>query len=126
MARARAFNLDATLLALADPTRRAILARLAKGEARVTDVAAPFAISLNSVSKHIRTLEAAGLLRRRKSGREHLLALEVEPLDRTALWLTQTRALWNYRFNRLASILDDEDGAAVNVPARAVVKRRSR
>jgi DNA-binding transcriptional ArsR family regulator len=126
MARARAFNLDKTLLALADPTRRAILARLAKGEARVTDVAAPFAISLNSVSKHIRTLEAAGLLRRRKSGREHLLALEAEPLDRAALWLTQTRALWNYRFNRLASILDDEDGAAVNVPARAVVKRRSR
>jgi DNA-binding transcriptional ArsR family regulator len=126
VARARAFNLDATLLALADPTRRAILARLAKGEARVTDVAAPFAISLNSVSKHIRTLEGAGLLRRRKCGREHLLALEVEPLDRTALWLTQTRALWNYRFNRLASILNEEDAIPVNARARAVLKRRSK
>ena len=62
-------NLDQTLMALADPTRRAILQRLSKGEARVTDLARPFAISLNSVSKHIRMLERADLVRRRRAGR---------------------------------------------------------
>ena len=76
--------LDHTLSALADPTRRAILARLAAGEARVTDLAAPFPISLNSVSKHIRILERAELVRRRREGREHLLSLNPEPLDAAA------------------------------------------
>jgi DNA-binding transcriptional ArsR family regulator len=111
MAHKPAFDLDATLLALADPTRRAILATLAKGEARVTDVADPFEISLNSVSKHIRTLEGAGLVRRRKQGREYFLSLEPGPIDRTLLWLTETRATWNFRLNRLASILAEQEGA---------------
>jgi DNA-binding transcriptional ArsR family regulator len=74
-------DLDQTLLALADPTRRAILWRLAQGEARVTEVARPFAISLNSVSKHIRRLELAHLVRRRHAGREHLLSFDPAPLD---------------------------------------------
>jgi DNA-binding transcriptional ArsR family regulator len=128
MPRAPAFDLDTTLSALADPVRRAILSRLAKGEARVTDVAEPFEISLNSVSKHIRRLEAAGLVRRRKSGREFLLALQAEPLDRVELWLTQTRALWNYRLNRLDSLLSAEDAASKSVGAvsRAAAKRRSK
>ena len=68
--------LDPTLSALADPTRRAILRRLSAGETRVTDVGKPFAMSLNSVSKHIRILERAKLLTRRRSGREHWLAFE--------------------------------------------------
>src|ERR671911_1962612 len=67
-------NLDQTLMALADPTRRAILQRLSRGEARVTELARPFAISLNSVSKHIRVLERAKLVRRRRAGREHLMS----------------------------------------------------
>src|SRR6185436_12531650 len=79
-------ELDDTLIALADETRRSILKRLAAGEARVTEVAAPFDISLNSVSKHIRILERAGLVRRRIAGRDHFLSLEPGPLDAAAAW----------------------------------------
>ena len=82
-------DLDRTLLALADPTRRAILHRLTGGEARVTDLAEPFEMSLNAVSKHIRLLERASLVRRRKSGREHLLSLNPEPLEEAATWMAQ-------------------------------------
>jgi DNA-binding transcriptional ArsR family regulator len=84
-------QLDHTLLALADPTRRAILARLSAGEARVTDLAQPFSISLNSVSKHIQILERAQLVRRRRAGREHLLSLNRTPLDTAAAWI---EAMW--------------------------------
>ena len=72
------------MVALADPTRRAILQRLAQGEARVTELARPFAISLNSVSKHIRMLERARLVHRRRAGREHLLTFNPAPLDEAA------------------------------------------
>lgn len=101
-------NLDETLAALADPTRRAILARLAAGEARVTDLAAPFAISLNSVSKHIRMLERADLARRRKQGREHVLSLNPTPLDQAARWLDEQRALWAWRLGELDTVLKEE------------------
>jgi len=74
-------DLDDTLIALADDTRRSILKRLASGDARVTEVAAPFEISLNSVSKHIRILERAGLVRRRVAGRDHFLSLERAPFE---------------------------------------------
>jgi DNA-binding transcriptional ArsR family regulator len=77
-------QLDLTLTALADPTRRAILQRLLHGEARVTELAKPFAISLNSVSKHIRVLERAGLLRRRRAGREHILSFDPSRSTRPA------------------------------------------
>ena len=100
--------LDHTLIALADPTRRAILARLAVGEARVTDIAAPFPISLNSVSKHIRLLERADLVRRRKRGREHLLALNPEPLEALAKWTQEQRALWAWRLGELDKVLTEE------------------
>lgn len=99
--------LDETLTALADPTRRAILARLATGEARVTDVAQPFPISLNSVSKHIRMLERAGLVRRRVEGREHFLALDPKPLDEAADWIDQQRKLWAWRLGELEKVLKD-------------------
>ena len=85
-------DLDRTLLALADPTRRAILERLAGGEARVTELARPFAISLNSVSKHIRMLERARLVRRRRAGREHLLSADPAPLAAAAAWIERQRA----------------------------------
>jgi len=116
-------NLDQTLTALADPTRRAILQRLSQGEARVTELAQPFAISLNSVSKHIRMLERARLVRRRRAGREHLLSLNPEPLDEAATWIAAQRALWTARLDALDALLRAEDGAAT---ATRKKKRRSR
>ena len=100
--------LDATLTALADPTRRAILARLAEGEARVTEVARPFAISLNSVSKHIRMLERAALVRRRVEGRDHFLTLNPHGLDEAARWIAGQQALWAQRLDKLDAILKEE------------------
>src|ERR1700756_103834 len=94
-------NLDLTLVALADPTRRAILQRLSHREARVTELAAPFPISLNSVSKHIRILERARLVRRRRSGKEHLLSLEQQPLEEAAAWMAAQRNIWNTRLDVL-------------------------
>lgn len=102
-------SLDHTLIALADPTRRAILERLSGGELRVTDVAEPFAISLNSVSKHIRLLERAGLVRRRVQGREHLLSLDDRPLDAAAAWIEARRSLWKRRLHALDALLQAED-----------------
>jgi DNA-binding transcriptional ArsR family regulator len=102
-------DLDDTLLALADDTRRGILKRLAAGEARVTEVAAPFEISLNSVSKHIRILERAGLVRRRVAGRDHFLSLDPAPLDAAAAWMQRERAAWTVRLDRLEAALRAED-----------------
>ena len=101
MTPARQSNLDDTLLALADPTRRAILQRLALGEARVTELARPFAMSLNSVSKHIRMLERAHLVRRRRAGREHLLSFDPQPLDEAAARIETQRAFWTARLDDL-------------------------
>lgn len=101
-------DLDHTLAALADPTRRSILARLSAGEARVTEIAAPFPISLNSVSKHIRVLERAELVRRRVEGRDHILSLNSEPLVRAARWMDEQAALWTWRLARLDEILEEE------------------
>lgn len=94
-------DLDRTLTALADPTRRAILQRLAQGEARVTELAHPFAMSLNSVSKHIRMLERARLVRRRRAGREHLMSFDPKPLDEAAAWIAAQRAFWTARLDAL-------------------------
>lgn len=111
-------NLDHTLLALADPTRRAILRRLSDGEARVTELAQPFAMSLNAVSKHIRMLERAGLVRRRVVGREHFLSFQPEPLDEAAAWIEAQRAQWTARLDVLEDLLRAEDRAAANPSAR--------
>ena len=105
-------DLDDTLIALADDTRRKILKRLASGEARVTEVAAPFGISLNSVSKHIKLLERAGLVRRRVAGRDHFLALEPKPFDDLTHWMHETRAFWSSRLDRLEAALRAEDAVA--------------
>lgn len=94
-------RLDRTLTALADPTRRAILRRLSRGETRVTDLAKPFDISLNSVSKHIRVLEHARLVKRRRAGREHWLSFNRQPLDEAAEWIEAQRAFWNERLDAL-------------------------
>ena len=100
-------TLDDTLTALADPTRRAILARLAKGEARVTELAAPFAISLNSVSKHIKLLERAKLVRRRVAGRDHFLSFDPAPLEAAEAWIAGQKDLWAWRLARLDALLDE-------------------
>lgn len=102
-------NLDETLVALADPTRRAILQRLSEGDARVTELARPFKVSLNSVSKHIRMLERAHLVKRRRVGREHILSFNPKPLDDAAAWIETHRALWAQRLDLLESILREED-----------------
>jgi DNA-binding transcriptional ArsR family regulator len=105
-------RLDNLFVALADETRRAILARLSSGEARVTEVAAPFDISLNSVSKHIRILERSGLITRRRSGREHLLRLEPRPLAEASDWLQSRQRAWTGRLQRLQALLDEEDAVS--------------
>ncbi len=94
-------DLDAIFNALGDPTRRAILARLQQSDARVTDIAGEFPISLNSVSEHIRTLERAKLLRRSVQGRDHLLSLNAAPLAEAAAWMEHYRRFWE---DRLAAL----------------------
>lgn len=98
-------TLDLTLSALAHPTRRAILQRLQLGEARVTDLAEPFAMSINAVSKHILVLERAGLVRRRRVWREHLLSFNPAPLDEAAAWIEEQRAFWTTRLDALDAAL---------------------
>src|SRR5262252_8537334 len=94
-------SLGQTMAAVADPTRRAIIEQLARGPARVTDVAAPFAMSLNAVSKHVKVLEHARLVRRTRSGREHTLALEAEPLRDVMRWASRFERFWTERLDRL-------------------------
>jgi DNA-binding transcriptional ArsR family regulator len=94
-------TLGTVLSALADPTRRAILDRLARGPARVTDVAAPFAMSLNAVSKHVKVLEIAGLVRRSRQGREHTLELNAEPLEDVSRWANRYARFWTEKLDRL-------------------------
>jgi DNA-binding transcriptional ArsR family regulator len=106
-------TLDRTLLALADPTRRAILQRLSAGEERVTEVARPFGMSLNAVSKHILVLERAKLVKRRKVGREHLLSYRPEPLDAASKWMDDMRAFWGSRLDTLERLLREEDGNTI-------------
>jgi DNA-binding transcriptional ArsR family regulator len=111
-------RLDRTLLALADPTRRAILRRLMRSEARVTDLAAPFDVSLNAISKHIRVLENAGLVRRRIAGREHHLAFDPQPLEAAADWIAAQRAFWEPRLAALEEHLVGGRPTAGSTPRR--------
>ena len=117
-------DLDDTLIALADDTRRSILKRLAAGEARVTEVAAPFGISLNSVSKHIRILERAGLVSRRIAGRDHFLALEPKPFDELTQWMHETRGFWTSRLDKLEAALRAKD--AIAKAAKSSLKRKGK
>lgn len=99
--------LDRTLSAMADPTRRAILARLCDGDARVGEVAAPFDMSLNAVSKHLKVLEGAGLVRREVRGREHWLSFDGEALREAGAWIDHYRRFWQGRLDALAKFLRD-------------------
>jgi DNA-binding transcriptional ArsR family regulator len=103
--------LDRTFAALSDPTRRAILARLCAGSATVGELAEPFPISLNAVSKHLRVLERAGLLRREVRGREHHCCLEAGPLQGASEWTQRYRAFWEARLDALAALLEGRRGS---------------
>lgn len=104
-------RLNVVLAALADSKRRAILRRLARGEARVTELAAPFAVSLNAISKHIKLLEQAGLVRRRRAGREHVLRFRPEPLGCVQEWIAQQKSLWESSLEAVDALLQQEDNA---------------
>ena len=95
--------------ALADPTRRAMLARLSRGEATVTSLAAPFKTSLPAVSKHLRVLEKAGLIRRDIRGREHHCSLEPRPLRTAAEWIEYHQRFWETRLDALEELLTNQD-----------------
>ena len=98
--------LNRTFAALADPTRRRILAHLARGDRCVTHLARPHAMSLPAVSKHLRVLEKAGLLRRRRYGRVHEMQLEAGPLKQAAQWVEEYRKFWEGSLDRLADYLE--------------------
>jgi len=100
--------MDNLLGAVADSTRRAILARLAAGDARVTEVAADFPISLNSVSKHVRMLERAGLVRRTVRGRDHVLSLDAAPLAEAAAWIAHYQRFWDDRLEALDKFVKEK------------------
>ena len=100
-------DLSTTFAALADPTRRAILARLADGEATVNELAAPFAISLQAVSKHLKVLEAAGLVTRSRAAQWRPVRLRAAPLAAAEDWIERYRALWEASFDALADHLRD-------------------
>jgi DNA-binding transcriptional ArsR family regulator len=100
-------RLDLTFAALADPTRRAILARLAAGEASVTALAEPFAISLPAISKHLKVLERAGLIGRSRDAQRRPCRLQASPLKDAAQWLEQYRGFWEESFDRLAHYLGE-------------------
>src|SRR5580704_15511760 len=100
-------RLDATFAALADPTRRAILARLAAGEASVTDLAKPFAMSQPAISKHLKVLERAGLISRGRDAQRRPRRIEGKPLAEANVWLEGYRRIWEANFQRLDALLDE-------------------
>jgi DNA-binding transcriptional ArsR family regulator len=107
MVKYTAQTLDRTFAALSDPTRRAILGRLAQGNASVTELAAPFAMSLPAISKHLRVLEQAGLVERTKDGRVHHLRLVARPLHEAAAWIAHYQQFWEEQLAALAEYLQD-------------------
>jgi DNA-binding transcriptional ArsR family regulator len=100
-------RLDATFAALADPTRRAILARLAAGEASVTELAEPFAMTQPAISKHLKVLERAGLISRGRDAQRRPRRLEARPLAAATEWLEGYRRFWEGSFQRLDALLDE-------------------
>ena len=100
-------SLDATFAALADPTRRAILARLAQGEATVSELVSPFKLSQPAISKHLKVLEKAGLITRGRDAQKRPCRLAAEPLAAANEWLEDYRKIWEANFNRLDDLLDE-------------------
>ena len=100
-------RLDATFMALADPTRRAILARLADGEASVNELVQPFAMSQPAISKHLKVLERAGLISRGRDAQRRPCRIEAEALAEANRWIERYRALWEGNYQRLDTLLDE-------------------
>ena len=100
-------RLDATFLALADPTRRAILARLARSEASVSELAEPFAISQPAISKHLKVLERAGLITVGQDAQRRHRRIEGKPLAEASAWIERYRAMWETNFERLDTVLEE-------------------
>jgi len=100
-------QLDATFAALADPTRRAILARLSSGAASVTEISRPFAMSQPAISKHLRVLERAGLISRGRDAQRRPCRIEARPLADASAWLERYRRFWEGSFQRLDALLDE-------------------
>src|SRR5262245_47438039 len=119
-------QLDLTFAALADPTRRAILARLATGEASVAELAAPFAMSQPAVSKHLKVLERAGLITRGRDAQRRPCRLDGKPLARATAWLEHCRQVWEANFRRLDDLLDELKGGAQSQSAMKVATSPNR
>ena len=99
-------RLDSVFHALSDPTRRGMLAQLALGETSVGDLAEPYQMTLAGASKHVKVLEAAGLVARRKMGRTHWCSLNARPLEEAERWLSQWEQFWTARFDRLEAAIE--------------------
>lgn len=115
-------QLDATFAALADPTRRAILARLASGEASVAELAKPFAMSQPAISKHLKVLERAGLVSHTARAQRRPRRLEAQPLAEATKWLERYRELWEQNFLRLDDLLEELKGT----PTKSTRTKRKR
>lgn len=126
----QAQNLDATFAALADPTRRAILARLAAGEASVAELAKPFAMSQPAISKHLKVLEQAGLISQGQDAQRRPRKLEATPLKQAASWLENYRRFWEESYRNLDTLLDEmkakEEHGQPKSTVRAHVARRKK
>ena len=117
-------RLSLTFSALADPTRRAILARLSSGPASVNDLAAPFSMSLPAVSKHLKVLERAQLIARGKEAQWRPCEIKAAPLKEATDWMEQYRRFWEERFDRLEEYLKDLQAQEKPAPVKATPKRR--
>lgn len=122
---APAARLDATFAALADPTRRALLARLAEGEATVMELARPFAMSQPAISKHLRVLERAGLVARGRDAQRRPCRLAAEPLRDAGRWLARYREFWDASYDALDAVLVDLEAAESPPPPNQGKQGRS-
>jgi DNA-binding transcriptional ArsR family regulator len=118
-------QLDATFAALADPTRRAILARLATGEASVNELVEPFDMSQPAISKHLRVLERAGLISRSRDAQRRPCRLEAKPLAEADEWLERYREFWEASFDRLDSLLEEMKAHKKSVATRKIRSKKS-
>jgi DNA-binding transcriptional ArsR family regulator len=119
-------SISSTFAALADPTRRAILARLALGETSVTELAEPFAMSMPAVSKHLRVLERAGLIARGREAQWRPCKLKAEPLRQAAGWLDEYRRFWEESFDRLDEYLQQVQAEQKQTKGRTKQKKEKR